>query len=72
MERLKQILEIMNAIPFEERTKAVIKARHYILAEYDRLRKEEDDLRYAFKLPDYDYSVYYPEITPRRLYHDES
>ena len=45
MERLRQILEIMNAIPFEERTKAVIKARHYILAEYDRRRKEQDESR---------------------------
>lgn len=42
MKRLKQILEIMCDIPFEERTDAIIQARHFINAEYDRLRKEED------------------------------
>ncbi len=63
MKRLKQILEIMNDIPFEERTPAVIKARHYITAEYDRLRKEEDfsrDMRNGF-LPNWDFNVYIPD-----------
>lgn len=55
MKRIKEILEIMNEIPFDERTPEVVRARHYVMAEYDRLKREEYEKWFA-KLGGFDHA----------------